>query len=489
MKGSTGAGPNSEYTSTHWCAFHNPDIMLTFEEPEAFTDYKMYVQGGCGNSPQEWKILASDDKDAATDSWVEVAHESTVLETQRLQFDATKHESHSACVSGKANGLWGDDKKTSVTISSVTIPLETSKCQAKWTSLWARSRDNEVDRFYVKVQSPGANSASWVQKWSKHQAGGGNLDVSINFDCPAGSDVMMKFTSDINQNHADEAWGFCNVELRDAGTNTAIATDTVTDTDCWKGGRSWTNEANAFEIKGRMAPASIFFTHMIGDRTGVLHIGTNQEMDLTRPSIDLPFSTWVYDGAVLELAPVTVIHGVYMQVSGRIGNIKNLTIHHGGELWGNAGGRTKGALNGSTYEFDRLMLQDRSKFHMEADPVVDDHYTLNTDYTSVEGGALLRATKVVFNTIDLRIDDGGKVEGDANGYHHRHGYEGFGKHGPINHGAGTHDPTGKGGGSGGGHAGPAVTEARRRLQRVPRMEMCTSPSSSAAPVVSSRPVI
>lgn len=61
--------------------------------------------------------------------------------------------------------------------------------------------------------------------------------------------------------------------------------------------------------------------------------------------------------------------------------------------------------------------------------MVDDHYTLNTDYTSVEGGALLRATKVVFNTIDLRIDDGGKVEGDANGYHHRHGYEGFGKHG------------------------------------------------------------
>ena len=164
---------------------------------------------------------------------------------------------------------------------------------------------------------------------------------------------------------SDEGWGFCNVELRDAGTNAIIATDTVTDTDCWKGGRSWSNEANTFEIKGRMEPASVFFTHMIGDRTGVLHIGTNQEMDLTRPSIDLPFSTWVYDGAVLELAPVTVIHGVYMQVSGRIGNVKDLTIHHGGELWGNAGGRTKGALNGSTYEFDRLMLQDRSKFHME----------------------------------------------------------------------------------------------------------------------------
>lgn len=201
MKGSTGAGPNSEYTGTTWCAFSNPDIMLTFEEPEAFTNYKMYVQGGCENSPQEWKILGSDDKDAATDSWLEVAHESTVRETQRLQFDATKHDSHSACVSGKANGFWGNDKKTSVTISSVTIPLETSNCQVKWTSIVKDSRDGEVDRLYVKVQLPGQSSASWVEKWSKAMPYGSNYWhlSTATFDCPAGSNVMIKFTSDINQ--------------------------------------------------------------------------------------------------------------------------------------------------------------------------------------------------------------------------------------------------------------------------------------------------
>lgn len=53
--------------------------------------------------------------------------------------------------------------------------------------------------------------------------------------------------------------------------------------------------------------ASIFFSNMIGDRSGTVHVGYNQTMDLTRETIDLPFSVHVYRGGYLGLAPVTTV--------------------------------------------------------------------------------------------------------------------------------------------------------------------------------------
>jgi hypothetical protein len=35
---------------------------------------------------------------------------------------------------------------------------------------------------------------------------------------------------------------------------------------------------------------------MIGDRTGTVHLGNQQVMDLERPEIDLPFDVQVYTG-------------------------------------------------------------------------------------------------------------------------------------------------------------------------------------------------
>ena len=41
---------------------------------------------------------------------------------------------------------------------------------------------------------------------------------------------------------------------------------------------------------------NVHFKYMIGDRTGVVHIGGSQILDLERPEIDLPFDTYVYPG-------------------------------------------------------------------------------------------------------------------------------------------------------------------------------------------------
>ena len=44
------------------------------------------------------------------------------------------------------------------------------------------------------------------------------------------------------------------------------------------------------------SPTDLFFLYMIGDRTGTVHLGNQQVMDLERPEIDLPFNVQVYAG-------------------------------------------------------------------------------------------------------------------------------------------------------------------------------------------------
>ena len=58
----------------------------------------------------------------------------------------------------------------------------------------------------------------------------------------------------------------------------------------------------------------LHFRHMIGDRSGVLHVGPGQVMDLKRAYLDTPFSSYVYPTAYLGLAPDTDLDQVFVQV-------------------------------------------------------------------------------------------------------------------------------------------------------------------------------
>ena len=77
--------------------------------------------------------------------------------------------------------------------------------------------------------------------------------------------------------------------------------------------------------------ASFYFESMIGDRTGTLHIGADQTMDLFRPQIDLPFNVIVYDDGILGLANDTVVHGVTITLHGTLMYVENLTCSTTGE--------------------------------------------------------------------------------------------------------------------------------------------------------------
>lgn len=96
---------------------------------------------------------------------------------------------------------------------------------------------------------------------------------------------------------------------------------------------------------------------MIGDRTGTVHVGDRQELDLERPEIDLPFNCYTYQGSHLGLAPDTYVHGVEIHHAGRMSHVKNATLRHGGLLWLKHGGHTTGQTPSKyEYEYVRYVL-------------------------------------------------------------------------------------------------------------------------------------
>lgn len=202
--------------------------------------------------------------------------------------------------------------------------------------------------------------------------------------------------------------------------------------------------------------ASIYFENMIGDRTGTLHIGPNQEMDLYREEVDLPFSVRVYKDGHLGLANRTVVHDVTIYMDGALSYVDNLTLHHGGRFWLNHHGHTSQSEVGF-YEFDHVHVQDDGYIHMVSDPVEDTSINFNVITLHVDGGGLVEGSYVYIHAENITVDAGGVFRGDGLGYSVTDGVSTYpngtfrwGRHGVINFGLGF---TGSGGSSGAGHGG------------------------------------
>ncbi|XP_038052472.1 uncharacterized protein LOC119725183 [Patiria miniata] len=202
--------------------------------------------------------------------------------------------------------------------------------------------------------------------------------------------------------------------------------------------------------------ASIYFENMIGDRTGTLHVGNNQSVDLYRPTIDLPFNVHVYVGGHLGLAPITIVHGVTIFLNGALTYVESLTLHHQGRFWLNKDGHT-GTLPSGQYEFQLVHVQDDGYIHMISDPVQDPGMNFTVVALQVDGGGLVEGTHLYVHAENITIDAGGQFSADGQGYSVQDGgslnpdgsfREGL--HGIINFGMGQ---TGTAGSSGAGHGG------------------------------------
>ena len=176
-------------------------------------------------------------------------------------------------------------------------------------------------------------------------------------------------------------------------------------------------------------------------------------MDLERHKIDLPFSVHVYQGGYLGLAPDSVIHSVDIFLNGTLGNIRNLTIHHGGTLWLFRDGCTENEVAGS-YEFEVVHVKSGGFLHMITDPVHEPGINFRTIWFKIDGGGLARGTHFYVHTTNMSVDASGVLSADGLGYEYSNG-ENFGVNGPVNPGRGhsnAHVGSGAGHGGSGGRA-------------------------------------
>lgn len=195
-------------------------------------------------------------------------------------------------------------------------------------------------------------------------------------------------------------------------------------------------------------PVDIFFLYMIGDRTGTMHVGDNQDMDLERPEIDLPFNCRVYAGGFIGLAPNTIVHSVTIWLHGEMDHVENLTLHHQGHLSLQTGGHTTG--NSPDY-FDYLWvrIQDNATISIITDPVADPQSVFRVaNKISMEGAGNFYGTNMKIIATDITLDYGATIHADALGYRPEDPQTST-----VNRGLGTTSTSGSSGGGYGGSSG------------------------------------
>lgn len=196
--------------------------------------------------------------------------------------------------------------------------------------------------------------------------------------------------------------------------------------------------------------ATIYFENMIGDRTGAIHVGSAQVMDLKRERIDLPFNVHVYPDGFLGLAPDTYVQDIEIYLNGTMSYVENLTLHHDGNLWLYREGNTNNDSDGF-YNFNFVHVKTGGYIHMITDPVTDRGIHFTTISTHIDGGGLIRGTHLFFASTNITIDAGGSLNADELGYRATDVNSArLGRYGEVNQGRGF---TGQKSSSGAGHGG------------------------------------
>ena len=201
----------------------------------------------------------------------------------------------------------------------------------------------------------------------------------------------------------------------------------------------------AIEPEDVNTKVDLYFLYMIGDRTGTVHIGNNQVMDLQRPEIDTPFNIRVYAGGYVGLSPFTIVHGVTIWLFGEMAWVKNITLHHGGHLSLEHGGFTAGQI-GSHFDFLWVRIQDNATISAITDPVTEGMMTINiTNDVLMEGGSTFVGNYMNITADNFTIDNGASLHADSLGYCSTDARSGI-----INLGKGIEQRDGS---SGAGHGG------------------------------------
>lgn len=163
-------------------------------------------------------------------------------------------------------------------------------------------------------------------------------------------------------------------------------------------------------------PASLFFRYMIGDRTGMIHLGRNQVMNLHRLFLDIPFSAYIYDGGYLGLAPISEMNKIAVHVEGTLDHIRNLTILNGGLLHCYLTGSTGERIRRHYIFNETVRIMARSQIRSYSPNAHNEAFSLQARILTVEGGAAINTFNMNITTVNLTVDDGGVIDVSDGGY-------------------------------------------------------------------------
>lgn len=270
-----------------------------------------------------------------------------------------------------------------------------------------------------------------VTYWGEYQCHGGFSDGSAESGGPG-----LVFIYNVKMNHSTL---YINNNMRQTTDDVNLIRDYTdisqdrfkawilpTSGDHWLAGGNSDYRFNELQIFGNAQLAllpepyaggcNLHFQHMIGDRTGYIHIGPYQVMDLNRYFLDTPFSSYVYDGGYLGLAPETFIESVFVHAEGTIDHIHNLTLIQGGglRLFKTGSTNRRSPLN---YVIKGLTVVKAESYINCSNPNADsDSYELTFGWVIVEGGGLIKGGNMHITATDFTIDDAGSVD-VSNGGH------------------------------------------------------------------------
>ena len=163
-------------------------------------------------------------------------------------------------------------------------------------------------------------------------------------------------------------------------------------------------------------PASLFFRYMIGDRTGMIHLGMNQVMNLHRLFLDIPFSAYIYNGGYLGLAPISEMNKIAVYVEGTLDHIRNLTILNGGSLHCYLTGSTGERMRRYYIFNETVRIMARSQIRSHSPNAHNEAFNLQARILNVEGGAAINTFNMNITAVNLTVDDGGVMDGSDGGY-------------------------------------------------------------------------
>ena len=164
------------------------------------------------------------------------------------------------------------------------------------------------------------------------------------------------------------------------------------------------------------SPASLFFRYMIGDRTGMIHLGMNQVMNLHRLFLDIPFSAYIYNGGYLGLAPISEMNKIVVHVEGTLDHIRNLTILNGGALHCYLTGSTGERMRRYYIFNETVRIMARSQIRSYSPNAHNEAFSLQAKILTVEGGAAINTFNMNITAVNLTVDDGGVIDGSGGGY-------------------------------------------------------------------------